>query len=190
MYSSYEEYMQSVLGVRPEITYGVPENMPYFEPRAEEMNLQEVNMLYPEIYRIVYPMVQKACGMRNISVLNETQINEMVEEVYNALEPDVVEVGSREEARNGDVKNPRVKETRRPANNSWMRDLIRILILRELFPGPRRRKTTISGRASEGHHMEDQECRVGLGRPPMPGPGGPRRKATCYARTDIWECTK
>lgn len=109
---------------------------PYFEQRNDEMNLQEVNNLYPEIYRIVYPMVQKACGMRNITVINEVQINEIVEEVYNAIEPEEVLVGSREDTRNGDVKNPRVKETRRPANNSWMRDLIKILILRELLPGP------------------------------------------------------
>ena len=109
---------------------------PYFEQRNDEMNLQEVNNLYPEIYRIVYPMVQKACGMRNITVINEVQINEIVEEVYNAIEPEEVLIGSREDTRNGDVKNPRVKETRRPANNSWMRDLIKILILRELLPGP------------------------------------------------------
>lgn len=195
MYNSYEEYMQSVLGVRPEATYGIPDNMPYFEPRAEDMNLQEVNMLYPEIYRIVYPMVQKACGMRSIAIINEAQINEIVEEVYTAVETDETQTGSRDDTRNGDVKNPRAKETRRPANNSWLRDLIRILILRELLPGhggPR--QTTFPwGTTGEDRHMAHG----------MPGPGrtsvedrlcqdlgGPRRQTTYYAFSDTWECIK
>lgn len=178
MYNSYEEYMQSVLGVRPEATYGIPDNMPYFEPRAEDMNLQEVNMLYPEIYRIVYPMVQKACGMRSIAIINEAQINEIVEEVYTAVETDEVQTGSREDTRNGDVKNPRAKETRRPANNSWLRDLIRILILRELLPGhggPR--QTTFPRRTSE-----DQECHHHQ--------DGPRRKTTYDESADTWVCIR
>lgn len=39
--------------------------------------------------------------------------------------------------KNGDVKNPREKETRRPPknNNRLLRDLIRILIIRELLSG-------------------------------------------------------
>lgn len=178
MYNSYEEYMQSVLGVRPEATYGIPDNMPYFEPRAEDMNLQEVNMLYPEIYRIVYPMVQKACGMRSIAIINEAQINEIVEEVYTAVETDEVQTGSREDTRNGDVKNPRAKETRRPANNSWLRDLIRILILRELLPGHGGVRTTAD-------HLSPEDLG---GRPPLrPGPGfpGPRRtRNATTTRTD------
>ncbi len=36
---------------------------------------------------------------------------------------------------NGDVKNPRAKENRRPNNNFLLRDLIRILIIRELLQG-------------------------------------------------------
>ncbi len=86
MYNSYEEYMQSVLGVNIPNTY-MPSNNNYYETRTNEVNIPEVNNLYPEIYGIVYPMVQKACGTRNLSMINETQINEMVEEVYNAIEP-------------------------------------------------------------------------------------------------------
>ena len=64
MFNSYEEYMQNVLGVKSQNTYmqGM-EN--YFEPRIQEVNMQEINNLYPDIYRIVYPMVQKACSRRN-----------------------------------------------------------------------------------------------------------------------------
>lgn len=162
MFNSYEEYMQSVLGVNMPNTYNQNTYMPrgneYFEPRMQDTNLQEVNNLYPEIYGIVYPMVQKACSMRSIGTINEIQINEMVEEVYNAIEPsEEIEVRTEVNStlKNGDVRNPRAKEireTRRPHNNYLMRDLIRILIIRELLQG-----------GWQGNMPP---------RPPMGGPGG------------------
>ena len=160
MYNSYEQYMQNVLGMNFPNTYAMGNNNYYYEPRMQEPNLQEVNKLYPEIYGIVYPMVQNACSMRSITSLSEIQINEMVEEVYNAIEPrdDILETRETNTMqKNGDVKNPREKETRRPNNNFLMRDLIRILIIRELLQG--------------GWHGG------GMPRPPMGGPGGPRRNA-------------
>lgn len=164
MFNSYEEYMQSVLGMNIQNTYPqggtyMPRNGEYFEPRMQETNLQEINNLYPEIYGIVYPMVQKACSMRSIGTINEVQINEMVEEVYNALEPrEEMERTSEanSQLKNGDVRNPRAKETketRRPNNNYLLRDLIRILIIRELLQG-----------GWQGARPP---------RPPMGGPGGP-----------------
>ena len=160
MFNSYEEYMQSVLGVKGQNTYmqGM-EN--YFEPRHQETNFQEVNNLYPDIYRIVYPMVQKACSRRNVMTLDNIQLNEMVEEIYNAIEPSEEMVrGEEGTPKNGDVKNPRVKETRRPNNNFLLRDLIRILIIRELLQG-----------GWQGGGMP----RPPMGGPGIPGPGGPRR---------------
>lgn len=156
MYNTYEEYMQSVLGVTYPNTYNMMPNNGYFEPRNNTVNLQEINRLYPEIYGIIYPMVQKVCSRSNMGMCDEIQINQMVEEVYNAIEAGDVETDTREIApnqKNGDVKNPRAKETRRPNNNFLLRDLIRILIIREI----------LQGGGWNG------------GRPPMPGPGGPRR---------------
>ena len=107
-------------------------------------------------------MIQKVCSRRNTYQITEEMINEMVEEVYNVVEPREEVQETREPTpnlKNGDVKNPRVKEvreTRRP-NNNLMRDLIRILILRELLQG-----------GWQGNRP----------RPPMPGPGGPRAKTT------------
>ncbi len=157
MFNSYEEYMQSVLGMNIPNTYANKTNE-YYEPRMMDMNMQDVNRLYPEIYGIVYPMVQTACSRRNITRIDEMQINEMVDEIYTALEPREEERHSSEVAqnlRNGDVKNPRVKETRdtrRPNNNYLLRDLIRILLIRELLQG-----------GWQGN----------MPRPPMGGPGGP-----------------
>lgn len=138
MYNNYEEYMQSVLGLNtPNNTYMQNMNNNYYpETIMQETNLPEVNKLYPEIYGIVYPMVQKACSKRSISMINEIDVNEMVEEIYRAIEP---EENDREvrEAKNGDVRNPRIKETRRPNNNYLLRDLIKILVIRELLGGRR-----------------------------------------------------
>lgn len=193
MYNTYEEYMQNVLGVTYPNTYNMPVNNNYFEPRNDTVNLQEINNLYPEIYGIVYPMVQKVCGRSGIGMCDERQINEMVEEVYNAIESGDTPIEKRDDialnSKNGDVKNPRAKETRRPNNNFLLRDLIRILIIREILQGG-------------GWHG-------GMpGRPPRPGPrwstDGPRRiprrpwisrrtrwrKTTNNTFTDTWECTK
>lgn len=161
MYKSYEEYMQSVLGLNiPNNTYMQNMNNNYYqENRMQEANLPEINKLYPEIYGIVYPMIQKACAKRSISVINEIDVNEMVEEIYKAIEP---EENTRElgEVKNGDVRNPRAKETRRPNNNYLLRDLIKILVIRELLGG---------GRPG------------GVTRPPIPGGmPGPRTKTTYH----------
>ena len=175
MYNSYEEYMQNVLGLNVPNTYGQG-NMGYYgdmqmqtqvQMQNLDTNFTEVNKYYPEIYRILYPMIQKACSKGNRGLLNEAQINEMVEEVYSAIEPgdDILQgVDNGSTPRNGDVKNPRVKETRRPNKNYLLRDLIRILIIRELLQG--------------GGNMPPRPPMGGMpggpggpgGRPPMMGP--------------------
>ncbi len=137
MYNNYEEYMRSVLGYNaPNNTYRESENY-YYEPMKMNPNLQEVNAFYPEIYGIVYPVVQKVCSRRNLYNITKEQIDQMVEEVYNVVEPSEEEE-TRENPKNGDVKNPRVKETRNPRpRNFLLRDLIRILIIREILSSGR-----------------------------------------------------
>ena len=149
--SSYEEYMQNVLGynMRPQSTYLDERNIYEMQQSAthESMSLET---LYPDIYKIIYPMVQKVC-MRATGVINEELINDMTNEVYNAMEENrqcSKEVQkSSSEIRSGNSQNIRkIEETRQ--NNFLLRDLIRILIIRELL---RRR-------------------RPGMGRPPMRPP--------------------
>ena len=141
MYRSYEDYMQTVLGYN----YGsnTYRDTEMYNTMQVNPNIQEINKLYPEIYGVVYPVIQKVCSRRNLSSITEDMISEMVEEVYGVIEPgdDIVEQGEAP-LRNGDVKNPRAKETRqqsqsRRRNNRLLRDLIRILILRELLQGGR-----------------------------------------------------
>ena len=150
--SSYEEYMQNVLGysIRPQNTYQLPESI-YEMPRSNTYENMDLEELYPDIYRMIQPMVQKVC-MRTTGVINEEMIARMTEEVYNAMSEETRELkevrkGSTEIKTSNSQSVRKVEEPRQ--NNYLLRDLIRILIIKELL---RRRP----------------------GRPPMrPGPGFP-----------------
>lgn len=144
--SMYEEYMRSVLGYQPinyRNTYETNfEN--YSMPNMSAMNAiqrDELERCYPDIYRIVYPMVQKVCA-QNTRPLTRELVDNMAEEIYFSLEDsDVLENRNRDDKQ---VKNTEVKEENRQRiiRNPSLNDLIRILILRELlgrpgFPGGR-----------------------------------------------------
>ena len=139
MYNSYEEYMQRVLGYNVPNTYNQTDE--YYGMPQINLELQEINNLYPEIYRIVYPIIQKACSVRRFTNITEKQIEEIVDEVYSVVEPEETsEVETN--LKNGDVRNPRNKETRnRPSRkNQLLRDLIKILVLKEILGIDRQRR--------------------------------------------------
>ena len=139
--STYEDYMRSVLGYQPmncQDTY----EMNYFDYRPQDMfafsNYQndELESCYPDIYKIIYPMVQKACT-QNVEPLTREKIDKMTEEIYNALEGN--EIIENRTSENKDVKNSNTKSEDRQVvtrRNSTLNDLIRILILREILGRP------------------------------------------------------
>lgn len=174
MYNDYEEYMRSVLGYKTQDTYRENDDYYYYDITRANRNIQEVNKLYPEIYGIIYPMVQKICIRRSVGTITEETLTQMVDEIYNVIEPrEELETRSNENQKNTDTKNTKqreqLKETRRPSQNNYLlRDLIRILIIRELLSGG-------------GHGFF----------PGMPGSRWTRRK-TSYAtaktrRTEEWD---
>ena len=64
------------------------QNMNYPNMNSQNMNMMQANELencYPEIYKVVYPMVKKVC-MKCRSIPNPRMIDDMVEEVCNNLE--------------------------------------------------------------------------------------------------------
>ncbi len=157
---NYEDYMRSVLGYVPNTSNTYYNNSQSYMPEQVTENvIEEKTEWYPEIYKIVYPMVCKACDENQNSDITEDLIENMTNIVYTNIEVGDVEVKGNQsqtiqpELKNGDVVNPRAKiqqqrETRGPRpNNPILRDLIRILILREFFdrrrppyhgrPGPR-----------------------------------------------------
>lgn len=136
-----EEYMRNVLGYQPiNTTYDM--NYSGWEmPSMSAMNnlqIQELENCYPDIYKIVYPMVQKACS-RNTRIINNELIDSMTDEIYYAVEDRKMQDDrSKAEKQTKEVVENRQSEVR----NQGLNDLIRILILRELlgkpgFPGNR-----------------------------------------------------
>lgn len=186
---TYDDYIRSILGYPPisslnnEYDDYINQNMNY-NMTSNMMNTNSMNTAtdmdlescYPEIYKIVYPMVCKKCDDVRMPVTNE-DIENMTDEIYFALEgrEEVQlninlgnEVRSSEKSSTNTTrmvdKKPEVKvsdtssekrETRQ--FNRGLRDLIQILLIRELL---RRRR---------------RPGRPPMPRPPMPGPRPPMR---------------
>ena len=183
-YQNYEDYIRSVLG------YPIEENrdtytMNYFEDTRNCMmscqNTKELEDCYPEIYKIINPIVCEVCDRCSGPVTRDTLEN-MVEEVYQRIEinneiaikinidnrsseketekrTNVVKQNSIRSINNEATrKAEKVENRQRRPNNPFLRDLIRILILNRLLGGG-----FFPGRPPHP-------------RPPMrpPFPGGPR----------------
>lgn len=175
-YQNYEDYMRQVLGY-PINDPNIYETYDYRNDQASQDTYSEY---YPDIYRLVYPMVCKVCET-NTQPITKELIEKMTDEVYMAIEDTSTTVNIRvnapkaeenrtmnsnanrnnsEEIRtskvrtdrtsknvNGSAENREVKtvssqpiesrestradETR--LSNSTLRDLIKILILNQIF---------------------------------------------------------
>ena len=148
---NYEEYMRSVLGYNPiyagdyRNTY---EQNIYMTPTMH--NQANENDMYPEIYKIVYPMVKKACS-NPMQEVTEAEVERITMEIFMAVE-DTMSVETKVTVQNRvtDSKSTNKNvisqkedrsENRQRRRNTTLQDLIRILVLRELLgrpePGPR-----------------------------------------------------
>lgn len=189
-YQNYEDYMRSVLGYPMDNkntynSYEEYESSIYEQPAYSDRNSEEIIQLYPEIYRIVNPMVQKICEA-NTQPITKELVNQMTDEIYLNLESNVevdnivnvrVNLPKEEASSNSKSRTQEVsktnrnsssskldnsveeenRETRQRNRNPILQDLIRILILNRLFGG------NFPGRPRPPH------------RPPFPGPGRPPR---------------
>lgn len=186
--SIYEEYMRSVLGYQPMNTYG----MEYDNWEMTNMNAmntiqtQELENCYPDIYRIVYPMVQRACSQNTRPITREL-IDNMTDEIYFAIEDKEML-----ENRNKEEKSAQTTEDRQLRRNTNLNDLIRILILRELlgrpgrpgFPGGRPPRPPV--------RPPRPPMRPPMGPPPRPQPRpgmgmGPFDRTTFGQYEDLYE---
>lgn len=169
-YQNYEDYMRQVLGY-PINDPNIYETYDYryedtYSSRNQfitNMSEDEIRSCYPEIYRLVYPIVCKVCDA-NVEPLTRALIEKMTDEVYNAIEDTKVEKSpnNRQEERKTTIerKATTTKTTENRQINSNLRDLIKILLLYKLFGNrphtpPRPPRPPFPG-----------------GRPPM-GPGRP-----------------
>ena len=200
--NQYEEYIRSVLGYPTTANMNqnhINQNQMY---QAEYPNPSQINMrndleeFYPEIYKIIYPMVQKACD-GNMEANSREEIEQMTDEIYSAIEDsnqinvninlgntisttNMNRMQNRNEMSKEEVqkksserqeienRNAEVESRIIPRNNN-LRDLIKILLIRELL---RRRHNHFPPRPP--HHP----------RPPMRPPIMPRNYQPLY---DIYE---
>ena len=143
-YQNYDDYMRNVLG------YNQTDNYPNLYANGDDFfryqsqipmyqnNFVEDESLYPDIYHVVKPMVCKACNEVHTREITENLVNEITDKIYESIETnDIQETRTN---KNGDVPNPNVKEETRHSRvgNPLLRDLIKILVLRNLYDRRRR----------------------------------------------------
>lgn len=164
--TSYEKYMRTVLGYTPNCMQDTFDTNDYYIIGSNNnyMNDSSLDDLYPDMYKKVYPLVCKECNTNTMPITREI-LEQMTDNVLNQIEIDLkIQTNVKIETRKEDTKpqnsrqlegNTRT-EDRAPRRDNTLRDLIKILILKELidrgrFPGNR--------------------PPFFPGRPPMPGPG-------------------
>lgn len=151
---SYEDYIRSILGYPNYQENNRYENyrMPTMTNATNDEQKAQLEACYPEIYKIVYPMVNKACT-NNTKPVTAELIDELTNEIYVSIENDNeinVTINLNNEIGNnrshaGSVTSPTkaqtLKENRgenRQFRNRGLQDLIRILLIRELLGRPGR----------------------------------------------------
>ena len=150
----YQDYINYMIGSTPRNQLNFENNtftnMNTFNKNTQNMELER---FYPELYKLLYPMIQTAC-MRNTKPLTEENLNQMVRDIYSNFNADDVTILNinlandvRSSGKNKELSaTPNNKsllksssETRkreeerdlRP-NNYLLNDLIKILLIREL----------------------------------------------------------
>lgn len=138
-YQSYDDYIRSLLGY-PNTNMNCPNTCMSSATPYQNMNQfsDDLERMYPDTYRIVYPMVVSACNAVTMPV-TEDIINRMTDDIYDRAVLDSrisidinIEIENRDDSNSR--QNPDNFSQRRPRRrNRFFRDLIRILLLRELL---------------------------------------------------------
>ena len=147
MYNNiYQEYINNILGTRnnEQFNYDTETHREsdFFQFQSSiNMELEE---FYPELYKIIYPMIQTAC-MKNTKPITEETIDDLVKEIYSNFNSDDISNELRNDNKNNEVsKAPKAKNISESDNRSFrdnnfvLKDLIRILLIRELLGRPGR----------------------------------------------------
>ncbi len=146
-FKNYDDYMRSTLGFSgmgtPNMGCMNCDNMcvmPFQGMNSNQMwqsQSCDLERMYPDCYRVVYPMVVSACNAITMPI-TEDMLDRMTDDIYDRAIADErisvdinIEVENREE--NEDRQNVNRPRRPRPRRNRFFRDLIRILLLRELL---------------------------------------------------------
>lgn len=105
-----------------------------YEPMSK--NIKEIENMYPEIYKIVYPVIQKTCNVNNRPI-SENVLDELTDNIYNIIETNNA-TNSGETVSNIIEEKKSTQDNNREIskNNGHIKDLIKILLIRELINKP------------------------------------------------------
>lgn len=166
---TYDDYIRSILGYPNNNMYNTNSRENVYMYSAQNTTVSnEIEQYYPEIYKIIYPMVCKSCN-NNTSTITKELIENMTDEIYFAIESDneidlnitinnevrnnnsEVQSNNTQSTNNRNITNSKdknvvIKEENRGENkkdkenredrrirNNTLRDLIKILIIRQLL---------------------------------------------------------
>lgn len=99
-YQNYEDYMRQVLGY----PMNDPNIYETYDYRNDQVSQDTYSEYYPDIYRLVHPMVCKVCET-NTQPITKELIEKMTDEVYMAIEDTSTTVNIR-------VNTPKTEESR------------------------------------------------------------------------------
>ena len=148
---TYDEYIRSILGYNQNELYDYGYNDNYNNYRMQDnitiAQNSKLEQSYPEIYKVVYPMVSKRCENVRAELSNE-ELEKMTDEIYFALESKnetQLNINLKNDVRTSNNANVRKAEVNVTENskretrqfNSGLRDLVKILLIRELLNRPR-----------------------------------------------------
>lgn len=153
-YQSYDDYMRSVMGMGYQNMNNMnccnmnSSNMcmnqatPYQNMSMNQMNQMNqscdyLERMYPDTYHIIHPMVVTACNMVTGPV-SEEMLDNMTNDIYDRAEKDSrisIDINIGVEIRENENSKQLSEDSRqRPRRrNRFLRDLIRILLIRELL---------------------------------------------------------
>ena len=155
-YQNYEDYMRNVLGRNY-----TPENMMNYESQSypynyyiptyrnnqtqntdKDTNIIKLKKMYPEIYNILKPMVEKIVEENKLKEITQELIETMTKKIYETVEDDMtVRQVSSNSINDGKIRNlnsaqittSNIKQPARKSGNPTLKDLIRILIINRIL---------------------------------------------------------
>ena len=154
-YPSYEDYMRDIFYFN-----GLQDrNMLY---SYSGFNNQNLNDYFPSIYKIVNPVIQKVVSGNNYQFTNEDSINNIVDVVLG------ITAGDLNLSENNDINRKTNTNTNNNSNNSSMqvqenregntllKDLIKILTIKELQNRQNVRKFPYNYNSRVPYYMQEQ----------------------------------
>lgn len=136
-YQSYDDYIRSILGNSNMNCSNMCTNNNQTPYSNISQSSDYLERMYPDTYRIVYPMVVSACNMATMPVTEEA-LDKMTDDIYDRAATDArinvdINIGIESRDNNNYRQFPDDFRRRPRRRNRFFRDLIRILLLRELL---------------------------------------------------------